>query len=1556
MKRVLGLDLGTNSIGWALVEEDKIIGMGSRIIPMDQKQMGEFDSGNSVSQTAERTRLRGVRRLVERKLQRRERLHRVLNILGYLPEHYANAIDFEKKLGQFKEGLEPKIAYTPTEEGKHQFIFEESYQEMLEDFRKSNPEMLSNGRLIPKDWTLYYLRKKALTNAITPQELAWVLLNFNQKRGYFQLRGEDEDTTGKIIEYMNLKVTEVTADTPNPKGDIWYNITFENGMVYRRTSKTPLDWLGKEKEFIVTTDINEDGTPKLTKDGDIKRSFRVPSADDWTLIKKRSEQEIEVSGKTVGAFIYENLLHTPDTKIKGGLVRTIERKFYRRELFEIVKRQMELHPKLQDRAIYENAINELYPNNDIHRQTIASRNFAYLIVSDVILYQRPLKSKKSTIGTCRYEQRVGKDKEGKRTYKPLACIAKSNPYFEEIRLWQFISNLKIYQREREVAGKLYMDFDVTKELLPDESAWSDLFRWLSLKAEITQADLLAYEPFNIKKGNRDGYRWNYVEDKRYPTCPTRKMIVDKLIKCDSIFPKSWDKKKLVPKIVNIIISPFDDDKKSESIKSELSKNKIDTNEANRVACLLQWRELEYRIWHLLYSVEEKEAIVSALEKLRVKLNVGDDLVENISKAPQLVKTYGSYSEKAIKKLLPLVRRGEYRTEAINENTLLRIAQIKERLESINFDKSRVMEVVDSEMTKAMLTSFCPMPNLEDGMSSSQACYATYGRYSEDGETFQWKNPSDIKEFLDEFKQHTLKNPIVEQVVTETLRVVQDIWSKFGGGQSDYFSEIHLELGREMKNPADKRKAITERVTAGENTNLRLRALLMELKNDAAISNVRPNSPFQLDLLKIYEEDVLSAEHSNIPDDILKISRLAQPSKSDLIRYKLWLDQKYQSPYTGEMIPLARLFTPDYQIEHIIPQSIYFDDSLTNKVICEAVVNASPYKGNQFGMEFIQNQGGRVVTELARGGRQVKILTVEQYQQFVKSRFSNNTKKMEKLLLTEVPQQFIARQLNDTRYISKYICNLLSNIVRENDEMQSNAKRLIVCNGGVTSQLKKDWGLNDVWNNIIAPRFIRLNEKRGNNDFGEWVERDGKRFFMTKVPFDLLKGFNKKRIDHRHHAMDALVISCATRNHINYLNNQSANGTERRDLRSLLCVKTKQDSEGNYSWLLKKPWDTFTQDAKKSLDKIIVSFKNNTRVITKTSNHYQKWVIDQNGSKHKELVKQTSGNSWAIRKPLHKDTVSGLVTLRQVKEVAINVALKEDAWKNLLDKRLKKKIKELVALNYNEKNLTKYFKDANYKFEGRDVKRVQIYYFDNEVCASRIALSDSFTQKQLESVTDSGIRTILSKHAENYDGKFAEAFSPDGIDMLNANIKELNGGKPHQPIYKVRTSEPKGMKFQVGYSGNKSSKFVEAAKGTNLFYAIYQDESGKRSYDTIGLSTVVERMMQGISPVPETNGNSTLLMYLNPGDLVYLPTPDEVESQARLSIEEIKEKADRIYKLVSSDKKQSFFIPMQIASPIVQTEELGSNNKAERAWSNEIVKNHCLKLTVNRLGEITHIIQ
>ena len=122
-KTILGLDLGTNSIGWALTEQDfkikngSIIGLGSRILPMSQDILGKFDAGQSHSQTAERTGYRGVRRLRQRHLLRRERLHRVLNILRFLPKHYAKSIDFDKHFGQFNSEQEVKLNYRTNDSG-----------------------------------------------------------------------------------------------------------------------------------------------------------------------------------------------------------------------------------------------------------------------------------------------------------------------------------------------------------------------------------------------------------------------------------------------------------------------------------------------------------------------------------------------------------------------------------------------------------------------------------------------------------------------------------------------------------------------------------------------------------------------------------------------------------------------------------------------------------------------------------------------------------------------------------------------------------------------------------------------------------------------------------------------------------------------------------------------------------------------------------------------------------------------------------------------------------------------------------------------------------------------------------------------------------------------------------------------------------------------------------------------------------------------------------------------------------------------------------------------
>lgn len=1506
MKRILGLDLGTNSIGSALVEGvvtdsgkyelSNIRYCGSRVIPMDAAKLGDFERGNSVSQTADRTKYRSTRHLYERSKLRRERLHRVLDLMGFLPAHYSNSLT---RYGKFRDDVECKLPWVKDDTGVYHFLFKESFQEMLVDFSKHQPQLVCDGKKVPYDWTIYYLRKKALSEKITKEELAWVLLNFNQKRGYYQLREEESDdrSDNKSEEYHSLKVVKVEALDEKKGKATKYNVEFENGMIWSRFSNVPLDWEGKIKDIIVTTTLDKDGNPKKNKEGEIIRSFRNPDENDWSLLKIRTENEIKKSQETVGAYIYDTLLRNMHQKIRGKLVHTIERKFYKEELHKILESQKRFHEELNDRQLFLNCLEELYPNNEGHRNVRSGKGLAEFLVDDILFYQRPLKSKKSLISDCPYEFHTCIDKAtGEKKRVGIKCISSSHPLFQEFRLWQFVSNLRIYQKEKRVNGKLEQDVDVTSEFIKSDEDKALLFEWLNDKRNINQKAFLKYKGFGLGK-HAEEYRWNYVEDdtKKYPCNDTRALLLDYLAKAN--VPSSF-----------------------------LTKEK------------------ELALWHLLYSIEDNQELEKALSTFSQREGLNEEaFVEVFKKFPAFKKDYGAYSAKAISKLLSLMRCGKYWSEdAIDENTRLRIQRIIDG----ECDDSIRNRVREKTMHLTDISCFKSLPLW-------LACYVVYDRHSEAKEITKWNSPEDIDKYLYEFKQHSLRNPIVEQVLTETLRVVRDVWKQYGT-----IDEIHIELGREMNATADKKKKWSEQSIKNENTNLRVKALLMDFMNpEFEVENVRPYSPSQQELLRIYEDGVFDSVGDDVPEDISGIlKKFAQadvnkkPSRTEVLRYKLWLDQKYVSPYTGEPIPLGKLFTSAYEIEHVIPQSLYFDDSFNNKVICEAEVNKR--KSNQLGYEFIKNHHGEKI-ELSFG-KAVTVLSVEGYEQLLKNCFSHNHAKRRNLLLEDVPEKFIQRQMNDTRYISREIMRLLSNIVRDEDEQESKSKHVIPCNGGITDYLKKDWGLNDVWNSIILPRFERLNRLTGKEQF---TSRNTNNKLIPDMPLDLQKGFKKKRIDHRHHAMDAIVIACANINIINYLNNSSAchdAKASRYDLRKLLCHKCKSDADGNSHWVIDKPWPTFTQDVHEAILQIVVSFKQNLRVINRTTNYYQHY--DSEGKK--EFVPQTNGDSWAIRKPLHKETVYGEVNLRKVKEVSLAEAIK--SVQNVQNKDLKKRLSLMLHQGYDLKQMKRYFEDNKDVWQDINLSKIEIYYFtqntNDRYFTSRASVDTSFNRKKIEEkITDTGIQKIMIRHLESKGENPELAFSPEGIDEMNKNIIALNDGAFHHPIYKVRVYE-KAEKFAVGKKGNKGSKFVEAAKGTNLFFAIYEEEktddkTGEvkrvRSYATIPLNVAIERQKQGLSSVPDEDGIPAKYV-LSPNDLVYVPTQDELEKGIVTSNLD----KDRIYKMVSCTGNRSFFIKVNVAKSIVDKFEFSPLNKMERALSSEMIKEICVPLKVDRLGNIS----
>ena len=485
---------------------------------------------------------------------------------------------------------------------------------------------------------------------------------------------------------------------------------FDNGWKYDKPITKKDKWIGKQHEFIVTT--------KTLKDGEIKRIYKkVNSEEDWIAIKEKTQQNIEKfnkQNKTVGTgmFIFAKMLrNNPTQKIRGKLIKTIERSFYKEELEQILETQMEFHTKLNDKKLYQECLDELYKHNEAHKANIADKDFLHLFVKDIIFYHTPLKTKKSTIANCPYEKRYYV-LDGKKMEQPIKCISKSHPLYQEFRIWQFIHNLRIYKREVVGDEKTNLDVDVSSIYLKEIAHIENLFIFLNDKKEINQKMLLSHFKLNDKE-----FRWNYVEDKKYP--------------CNAL---------------------------RHSIKAGLSNVK-DVNIQSTLT-----NEFIFNLWHIIYSVKDRLQYGSALEKFALKHNLDvKSFRKNFIKFPPFASDYGAYSEKAIKRLLTLMRQGTYWSKNdIQKETKERIENIMERLDTIDGDFEKIESITDDDIPKQVLKSFAKSNNPFQGLNTYQACYAIYNRHSEVSEILHWRNPQDISDFLDPkveggFKQHSLQS-------------------------------------------------------------------------------------------------------------------------------------------------------------------------------------------------------------------------------------------------------------------------------------------------------------------------------------------------------------------------------------------------------------------------------------------------------------------------------------------------------------------------------------------------------------------------------------------------------------------------------------------------------------------------------------------------------------------------------------------------------------------------------------------------------------------------------
>ncbi|HRI48148.1 MAG TPA: hypothetical protein PK559_13660, partial [Ignavibacteriaceae bacterium] len=249
-------------------------------------------------------------------------------------------------------------------------------------------------------------------------------------------------------------------------------------------------------------------------------------------------------------------------------------------------------------------------------------------------------------------------------------------------------------------------------------------------------------------------------------------------------------------------------------------------------------------------------------------------------------------------------------------------------------------------------------------------------------------------------------------------------------------------------------------------------------------------------------------------------------------------------------------------------------------------------------------------------------------------------------------------------------------------------------------------------------------------------------------------------------------------------------------------------------------------------------------------------------------------------------------------------------------------------------------------DGNKQTKLRILEF-NEYAAKRVTLDKSFDIKKIDKIPyanhkNNKLVNALKEHLKDYDNKPETAFSGEGLEHLAKRY-----GKP---ITKVTTYE------EVGNKQKFKGKFVEADKGSNLFFVIY--ENVDNPYDriinqesSIPLTKAIEVFANGGKKedlAPDIKGYRKII--LSPNDLVYVPI--EGEDLTKIYENPLREIALRLYKVVSFSKNQIFFIPNYVAFPLENITELGANNKSERSWDGIMIKYKLKKIEADRIGNIS----
>lgn len=638
MKKILGLDLGTTSIGWAVVveaenehEESAIIRTGVRVVPLSTDEQTDFEKGKPQSTNADRTLKRGMRRNLDRYQDRRSHL------LYLLREH----------------GL-----VTPS------------------------TSIAETGK--DSTHTLWALRADAATKPIGLEDFARVLLAINKKRGYKSNRKAKDEDDGQAIDGMSIAKELYDKDLTCGQYGLERLKAGKRHIpdFYRSDLKAELGRIwNKQRDFhgeLLSHDLLEKiagknqkatwailkepwslvGEKRTTKGFDKKvedYQWRVDALSrKMTLeqlavvlqqvngaissssgllgaISDRSKQ-LMISGETVGQFLYKRLQKNKHRPLRGEV---FYRQDYLDEFNQIWEVQKEAHPQLTP-TLRDDVCNA------------------------VIFHQRRLKSQKGLLAVCEFEGKEqpvmdenGKPalaKDGKpkmRRVGPRVC-PKASPLFQEFRIWQVLNNIELTYQGKDGTGDERSENGIQRK----GKAWclgpaykARLFAELSWMKELTTPDALKVLGLLPKewKANFKKLEGNRTHEQ---------------------YMKAFAEMLTVTGHDEVDLEAMSAEERSRTVEEVLKAVGVDTDILHFDATLTG-KEFEqqpaYAFWHLLYSYESDNSSRTGNERLikQLKDKFGFDraCAEILCKVT-FEEDHGSLSARAIKRILPHLKEGQ----------------------------------------------------------------------------------------------------------------------------------------------------------------------------------------------------------------------------------------------------------------------------------------------------------------------------------------------------------------------------------------------------------------------------------------------------------------------------------------------------------------------------------------------------------------------------------------------------------------------------------------------------------------------------------------------------------------------------------------------------------------------------------------------------------------------------------------------------------------------------------------------------------------------------------